>query len=111
MTFGYPQITMTVFAILACIVNIIRHDKVKPVHNFYVSGSFWVFEVFLLSSGRFFLTGWQWPQISWAILSGVSLYAGAMAHGKKNDMKYNGPMSFIGAAIVFIIYYFGGFFG
>jgi len=111
MTFGYPQIAMIGFVALSCIINIIRHDELKPVQNFYVSGSFWVFEVFLLSSGSFFSTGWQWPQISWAILSGVSLCAGAMTHGKKYNMKYNGPMSFIGAAIVFTIYYFGGFFG
>ena len=48
-----------------------------------------------------------YPQIAMI----VSLCAGAMTHGKKHNMKYNGPMSFIGAAIVFTIYYFGGFFG
>ena len=76
-------------------------------------GLFWLLEVFLLSKGGFFLSGLEWPQITWGILSGFGLISGAARHGAapSEGQKYNGPFAVIAGVITFAIYYFGGFFG
>jgi len=113
MIFNYPQIIMTGLVFYTVGLHMFKHDVVKPRTNFYMSGLFWLLEVFLLSKGGFFLTGLECPQILWAILAGLGLIFGAARHGvaPSEGQKYNGPFAVIAAIITFAIYYFGGFFG
>jgi hypothetical protein len=113
MIFSYPQIVLSGWVFYTVCVHMLKHDDVKTKTNFYISGAFWLLEVFLLSKGGFFLAGLEWPQITWGVLAALGLISGAARHGASHHegQKYSGPFAVIAGAITFTIYYFGGFFG
>lgn len=52
----------------------------------------------------------EWPQITFIVLSAMSLGIHLVMHGKPRDGNYSFPIQFVATAITFWLLYEGGFF-
>ena len=109
MTLSTPQIILLGLMFLTSVYHISRDGRPKPIQNFYVTGMFWLFEVFVLATTPFF-DRVGIPQVLWGAFSLLGLFSSLFAHGRKLESTYNGPLSVIASAVILGIYYFGGFF-
>lgn len=53
---------------------------------------------------------WEWPQITWAILTLLGLVLHAAKNGEPMDQKWNFPLKLMCVVIAAILGYYGGFF-
>ena len=52
---------------------------------------------------------WNWPQITWGILTGIVLLAYVVMDGKPRTGQWSLAMGLLGTAVSATLLYFGGF--
>ena len=111
MLIGTPQTILLSVYLFAIAFAIAKQGKPRPRINFYVVGTMFLAELYILKWGGGFVE-FGIPQAIFGIINFFGLAHNALNHGRSpSPGVWSGPVACMAAFMSFCIYYFGGFFG